>query len=209
MAGTDDFLEKELIRTIGKKLISTASFKDRLGLREWVNQASALMANQFTEMLKSPDEVDPKPKGYARWNKVEGLFNKDKCDRNYEYIECRDVLNKIHFIPVVHMDYCYVGLRISLREDIVDQLSQITDSLKYRDGLLTASGDFPSAAIVQFAMAKRVNNGKISIQEARELYHSWITIAYNEWMDIYHGGGIEESRFSQVLEKYVLSGEFE
>lgn len=201
----DDELEKDLVRSIGKELIKVPDFIDKLKLN-WVNKAAALLANRFAEMSKIPNEIKTEPLGSVSWLDVEAMFN-EKCNKSYSYITIYDKLNKIHFVPVTHMDFCTLCVPMELNDETVDILAELTDSLEYDDDKreLVASGDFPTSAVVQFAMAKRVNNNKMSIADARETYKTWLKIAYDEWSDIIGGKPIERALLSAILERYVLN----
>ncbi len=209
----DTKLELDLIRSIGKELIKAVDFKDQLGLNEWINKAAALLANRLAEMLsmdgkkmKMPDESNKDRKGHILWENINPMFN-ETCDNKYLSIQVFDRLGHIHFIPVTHMDYCNLTIHIELNEETANNLHKITDSIFYDEDLkeLTASGGFPGAAIVQFAMVKRVNNGKVTITDARDIYKIWVKIVYDEWVDIIRGAQINSALLSPVLERYILN----
>lgn len=201
----DTQLERDLVISFGKELIQTHDFKDRLKL-EWYNRAAALLANRITEMLYDPDELNREVRGKAIWNNVAPMFNQ-KCDNSYQSLSVFDKINKIHFVPVIHMDYCSLSIKMELDDTVADNVHKISDGLRYdkENTELTAEGSFPGAAIAQFAVAKRVKNGKLCIGDARDVYKVWIQNIYDEWSLLIRGEPVSSAILSAVLERYVLN----
>lgn len=200
----EELFEEDLIKTIGRKVIEVDDFNDELGLTKWVNRAAALLANRLTEVMYKPDKISLTINGYAKWDNVSALFNQS-CKKRYKTILIRDTLSKIHFLPVVHMDYCIISLDMNLNEETIENLHKITSSVSYEDGVLYASCDFPSAAIAQFAVIKRIDNRKQEIYDAKDTYKTWLKIVHDEWEMIVRGEHIGEALFTSVIERYILN----
>jgi len=201
---SDAKLEEDLMRSFGKELVKTQDFKDRLKL-QWYNRAAALLANRLAEMIHRPDQIVTEKKGKVIWKDIDPMFNL-VCTNKYTCLSVYDKLNRIHFTPVVHMDYCSMSMIIDLNDEVSDNIAKISDSLKYNKSTkeLSAEGDFPTAAVVQFAIVKRINNGKLGLGDARDVYKIWIQLVYEEWLDIIQGKEITKAVLSAVLERYIL-----
>lgn len=199
----DEQLEKDLMRSFGRELVQTHDFKDKLGT-QWYNRAAALLANRMAEMTVPPEEIVKEHKGYARWSNIEPMFN-PKCEHKYGYLIVEDKLNHIHFTPVVHMDTCTMSMNITLNEELSQNIHKVSDSLRYHNGKLSASSDFPGGCVAQFAVVKRINNGKLTLGDARDVYKVWIQLVYEEWLEIVQGKKIDKALLSAVLERYILN----
>lgn len=197
-----DELDRELIKHFVEDLLDVDYFKDNLKL-QWVNRSAALLANRLYNMLEEFDYVDTSRKGYIKWKSVNSLFF--ESNHIYEELIVADIISKVHFVPATHMDYMAMSIRMRLTEDTINHLSKISDSLRYVDEILTAESDFPGAIIAKFAVVKRVNEGKLNINDARDTYRIWLKICYDEWWHIVNGGHIDKAKLTKVLEKYILT----
>lgn len=196
-----DELDRDLVIHFASELLFVNNFNDKLRLK-WYNRSAALLANRLYLMLCTPDVIEKEMKGCIMWNNLATMFH--LSDRTYTNVAVYDLISTVHFVPSIHMDYLFMSIEMKLNDSTIKHLAKISDSLRYKNGILTAEADFPGAIIAKFAIIKRVNENKISIEDARDTYRAWLKICYDEWREIIHGEDISKANLTKVLEKYLF-----
>ncbi len=118
-----------------------------------------------------PDFLDPRPKGMAVWTE-ETLKQRGKIWQSILLIDEA----WIHNSPAPHYDFLYTCYRHEVPKDKVCDVIGVSDSIKY-DKLkheLTARCHFMGADIATLALAVKVSNGEMSLNEAIKNYGPYI-----------------------------------
>jgi hypothetical protein len=208
---SDKQFRQNMIDVIGKILFkSEFNVDDDLKLGNWINRAAASTANAFNKIQGPPDEVKTEKNGYVIWYDLDRFFGK-KNDKygNYHCMIIKDIISDIHFTPVIHIDFLFMGIKIDVEQNIIDELPDVSDGLWYDNeiGVLYAGGSFPGACISQLAVIKRIINKSIKNHKARSLYEQWVKMTYEEWNEVLDKANIEEALFTVALEKYILTSD--
>ncbi len=169
---------------------------------QWTNPQAI---QRFYEIRSSlgvdPDAVNPRSQGLAIWQRPRG-----KTGGQYHSFEIRDEITP-HNRPSLHGDFFVVRLPRRLRSKTIRDLHKINESTWVEPGLQGVECNFIEPAIVTFAVTKMYDQGKISLEEARELYGTQIKQLEGEWLDSIRleNPYAAQTPLRDALERYIMS----
>jgi hypothetical protein len=170
-------------------------WKDHTSLRKFYQIGTALN--------RTPDTLDPTPGGKAAWRNPAG-----KTGGHFESLEVWDH-HYPHLKPNFYSPHMKVTVLMPLKEHTQKKLCKMTSCIVYHPnvGLVTVDSYFLGGAIMELALLKMVDEGRINHWEAMKYCLMWKPIIGNEWRDAAQQENIyqAETPFTDALERYVLS----
>ena len=172
---------------------------------QWNNRLAIQRVYQISKILnKSPNVLGKKSGESAIWYNPKSNIEIG----DYHRIEILDQAYQ-HTNPYRHADFIMVWFRMELKPDKAINISNISNNIFYYKlgQLVGVSCNFLADAIGAISVLKEYNDCKISLDEAKDLYHDRINNLAEEFLQSEKTEDINTfpTPLRDIMEKYIMS----